>query len=140
LLAKSHFENLMAYTSGSIWAYPNNKNTSHVCIKSISKQVGDRQINKPIKGRTKAAHTLLLAGGKFTPHDLRRTGATMMGRLRVAPEVIEKCLNHTEENKLKKTYQQQELIVEQRQAWQDLGVKLELILNQPINVILMRQA
>lgn len=31
----------------------------------------------------------------FTPHDLRRTMATHMADLGVAPHVIEKCLNHT---------------------------------------------
>jgi hypothetical protein len=33
-------------------------------------------------------------GGGWTPHDLRRTGATMMGELGVMGEGIERCLNH----------------------------------------------
>jgi len=35
--------------------------------------------------------------GPWTPHDLRRTFATRLGGLRVAPHVIEKLLNHTPE-------------------------------------------
>lgn len=126
--AKVQFERLALHKEHDIWIYPDLKKTSHVCTKSISKQVGDRQRETPLRGRSKAANTLLLSGGQFTPHDLRRTGATMMGRMRVSPEVIEKCLNHTEESKLKKTYQHQELKEEQREAWRLLGSQLSLLL------------
>jgi hypothetical protein len=41
----------------------------------------------------------------------------MMGNLLIQPDVIEKCLNHTEENKVKRIYQRQELKLEQAEAW-----------------------
>jgi hypothetical protein len=63
-----------------------------------------------------------------------------MGNLRVQPDVIEKCLNHTEESKLKRTYQQQAMVEEQREAWRLLGDRLSLVLNDDGNVMLMRYA
>jgi integrase len=53
-----------------------------------------------MKNRAKATGALLLKGGAWTPHDLRRTGATMMGRLGVRLDVIEKCLNHVEQKRI----------------------------------------
>jgi hypothetical protein len=52
-----------------------------------------------------------------------------MGNLKVAPDVIEKCLNHTEENKVKRIYQRQELKAEQAEAWRLLGDRLNLLVN-----------
>jgi integrase len=68
-----------------------------------------------------------LSGGKWTPHDLRHTGTTIMGNLGILPDIIEKCLNHTEQNKMKRVYQRQELKAEQSQAWRQLGNRLELL-------------
>jgi integrase len=61
-----------------------------------------------------------LPGGRWTPHDLRRTGATLMGELGVHGNVIEKCLNHFEQNAIKHT---QRTIREQEEAdaWRVLG-------------------
>ena len=47
-----------------------------------------------------------------------------MGDLGIAPDVTEKCLNHTGENKVKRIYQRQKLEKEQAQAWQVLGENL----------------
>lgn len=69
-----------------------------------------------------------MSGGAWTPHDLRRTGATTMGELGVMGEVIERCLNHVEQNKLKRIYQRHELKTEQREAWRLLGERIALIL------------
>lgn len=124
------FETLISLKNSDKWIFPNTKNTNHVCEKSMTKQVGDRQLaddRKPMSGRSKYCRTLKLANGKWTPHDLRRTGATIMGNLGVRPDVIEKCLNHIEQNKMKKTYQHQALIAEQQQAWKLLGERLEVL-------------
>ena len=82
-----------------------------------------------MRHRTKATGALLLFGGAWTPHDLRRTGATMMGELYVMGEVIERCLNHVERNKLKRMYQRHELKAEQREAWRLLGERIALPLS-----------
>jgi hypothetical protein len=50
-----------------------------------------------------------------------------MGDLGIHGDVIEKCLNHTEQNRMKRIYQRHELKTEQRQAWQLLGERLELL-------------
>jgi hypothetical protein len=42
--------------------------------------------------------------------------------------VIERCLNHREPNKVRRTYQRQEMIEKQRQGWRVLGEQLEMIL------------
>jgi hypothetical protein len=50
-----------------------------------------------------------------------------MGELGVHGDVIEKCLNHTEENKIKRTYQRAIRQQEQIEAWQKLGDRLDLL-------------
>lgn len=124
------WKELLKHKRSTIWVYPNTDNTDHVCEKSISKQISDRQLvddRKPMSGRSKQAHALILPNGKWTPHDLRRTGATLMGSLGVRPDVIELCLNHIEQNKMKKTYQLHTLVPEQKEAWQRLGNRLYLL-------------
>ena len=107
---------------------------------NITVQITGRQAKTILSNRTKNSQALVLNGGKWTPHDLRRTGATIMGNLKVAPDVIEKCLNHTEENKIKRIYQRQELKAEQAEAWRVLGERLHLLVNINIsNVVLMHQ-
>ena len=54
---------------------------------------------------SKDVDALVLPGGKWTPHDLRRTAATTMAELGALPDVVEKCLNHTEVGKVKRIYQ-----------------------------------
>lgn len=78
-------------------------------------------------GRSKHCEALCLIGGKWTPHDLRRTGATMMTMLGVLPEVAERCLNHAEENKVKRIYQRHSYEKEMREAWVLLGERLSLL-------------
>ena len=121
------------------WVYPNRTGTGAVCPKTITKQLGDRQRGglPPMKGRARAelSGTLELVGGRWGPHDLRRTGATMMVKLGVLPEVAERCLNHTEENKVKRIYQRHSYESEMRQAWVLLGDRLELLLTGADNVV-----
>ncbi len=69
----------------------------------------------------------MLSNGDWTPHDLRRTGATFMQSLGVGPGIIERVLNHTEPNKLKRTYQTYAYGKEMREAWRLLGDKLALL-------------
>ena len=61
----------------------------------------------------------------------------MMGELGVMGEVIERCLNHVEQNKLKRIYQRHELKAEQKEAWRRLGERLTLLhaLEEPQNIV-----
>lgn len=133
------FRRLREFASSETWVFPNRDGSSHVCEKSITKQVDGRQTATVLSGRSKNTQALVLEGGKWTPHDLRRTGATLMGTLRIQPDVIEKCLNHTEENKMKRVYQRQELKAEQADAWRVLGERLGLLAAMDgSNVVLMK--
>jgi integrase len=110
------------------WVLSAKHNDGPVCVKSLTKQIGDRQRDAaPMKNRTPLIDTLKLPGGKWTPHDLRRTGATMMGALGVQSEVIERCLNHKEQNTLKRIYQRHDFRAEMRAAWHLLGARLDLL-------------
>jgi integrase len=127
--AVRQFEYVRAHNGNSAWCYPNTDDSGPVCSKTVTKQLGDRQ-RQPDQGtmsrRSAKAQALLLPGGKWTPHDLRRTGATVMTALGVLPEVAERCLNHTEENKVKRTYQRHSYTNEMSEAWNRLGEHLDL--------------
>jgi len=140
--ALHQFQTLHAITGMTPWLFPNSELTAPVCSKSTTKQVGDRQrYDKPImKNRSQDAHALELPGGRWVPHDLRRTAATMMVQLGVLPDVVEKCLNHTEPNKLKRIYQRASYEVPMREAWRLLGERLDLLANKPANVVMLRAA
>jgi integrase len=133
--ALSQFKRLHDYRQSETWLYPNTSGANHVCEKSITKQIDGRQNDTVYSNRSKNNQALVLPCGKWTPHDLRRTGATMMGNLGVQGDVIEKCLNHTQENTLKRVYQHQALKAEQAEAWRVLGERLELLTGGNPNVI-----
>lgn len=121
----------------SDFVLPARRHQGHVCEKSLAKQIGDRQRGdkKPMSRRSPQTNSLTFPGGRWTPHDLRRTGATVMGNLGVRPDVIEKCLNHVEQNRLKRIYQRQTLRPEMREAWKALGEHLTLLSAESSNVI-----
>jgi integrase len=125
--ALNQFERLATFRESDIWLFQDRTKTTHVSEKSISKQINDRQTDRIRSNKSQHKDALKLAGGKWMPHDLRRTGATLMGNLGILPDVIEKCLNHTEQNKMKRVYQRQELKMEQAEAWRKLGERLDLL-------------
>ena len=51
----------------------------------------------------------------------------MMVHLGVLPDVVEKCLTHTEPNKLKRIYQRASYENPMRDAWRLLGDRLDLL-------------
>lgn len=131
-LAVAQFKRVYTINSSLAWCYPNVTNDGAVSSKTVTKQLGDRQRlteESIISGRSVNSRALLLPGGKWTPHDLRRTGATMMTALGVLPEVAERCLNHMEENKIKRTYQRHSYQSEMADAWRRLGEHLESLVS-----------
>lgn len=113
--------------------------------KSLSKLVLDRQRPegyRPLANRKAAGlRALVLPGGPWVPHDLRRTAATLMQALGVAPAVIEKALNHTEPRRLVATYQRYDYRTERRDAFNRLGEHLErLALGEAARVVALRRA
>ncbi len=141
-MALRQFEVLRQHTGLTAWVFPASRLNGPVCTKTCTKQVADRQRGdgEPMSGRTKQTNSLALANGKWTPHDLRRTGATLMGELGVLPEVIERCLNHTEQTKVKRIYQRAQYEAPMREAWQLLGDRLTMLANKPGNVVTLARA
>lgn len=128
---------LQKLTGETPWLFPaKNVDTGHVDVKSVSKQIGDRQ--EQFKNRTgklkgrRQDNTLVLAdgaNGDWTPHDLRRTGATMMQALGVSLDVIDRCQNHVlPGSKVRRAYMHHNYADEKRDAWHRLGIRLEVIL------------
>jgi len=95
--------------------------------------LSDRQTRaKPIKGR-KNSTILDLPGGHWTQHDLRRTGATIMGELDISSDVIDLCLNHKKAKKTTRTYQRQTMLPQRQEAFDILGSHLTKLLGEPAN-------
>lgn len=98
--------------------------------KTLTHNVGDRQTDKPKKGRTQQSDELVLPGGRWTPHDLRRTLATQMGELGVNQDAINRCINHIIGDVITQTYQLQELRTQMRSAWNLWGARLEVLISE----------
>ena len=140
--ALQQFRQLQEKTGHSEWCFPARNTEGHVCVKSMSKQVGDRQAmfkkgndgkpRQPMKNR-KHDNTLVLSGGEngaWTPHDLRRTGATQMQSLGVSLEIIDRCQNHVlPGSKVRRHYLHHDYAEEKREAWRLLGSRLSIILS-----------
>ncbi|AXF20424.1 hypothetical protein CUJ89_07985 [Burkholderia pyrrocinia] len=131
--ATTHMSALLQLSNGKEWLLParqhNDKPETHIDLKSITKQVADRQLVFYERGahtnRTAKTNSLVLGDEKWTPHDLRRTAATLMQATGVLPTVIDKCMNHREQNRMKRIYQRYPYTVEKRAAWHLLGARLE---------------
>ena len=134
--ALRQFRALHEISGSTDWCYPARDGLDHLSEKTVTKQVGDRQMRfktrKALKHR-RTDDSLVLAGGsrgEWTPHDLRRTAATMMQSLRVSPDVIDRCQNHAMlGSKVRRHYLHYDYADEKREAWRLLGERLELILS-----------
>jgi integrase len=137
--ASRQFESLRRISSeDSKWCFPARNATvgdNHVCIKSFSKQIGDRQMQfkdrKPLKNRKNDNSLVISKGrnGEWTPHDLRRTAATMMQSLGVSLDVIDRCQNHIiAGSKVRRHYMHYDYAKEKADAWCLLGARIDSIL------------
>nr|BFD40989.1 site-specific integrase [Pseudomonas sp. FFPRI_1] len=130
------FQELKALTGDSQWCFPNKQDDGHVDLKVVSKQVGDRQArfkNRKALSRRRHDNTLVLADGQngdWTPHDLRRTGATMMQALGVSLDVIDRCQNHVlAGSRVRRHYLHHDYAEEKKYAWNLLGDRLNEVLS-----------
>ncbi len=140
---RRQFEELHALTGHTPWCFPNQSETSHRQSQTIAKQVGDRQCRfkkdkeggerKPMSKR-RHDDTLVLANGvngAWTPHDMRRTGATMMQALKVPLDIIDRCQNHVMRgSKVRRHYLHYDYADEKKEAWRLLGERIEAILSE----------
>ena len=110
----------------SPWVFSNDAGDGPVGVKTLGKQLSDRQ--RETKGRCADARVddgVVLAGGRWTAHDLRRTAATFMAALGVSGDVIDECLNHVIESRVRRTYIRDRRIAQQAQAFDALGKFLD---------------
>ncbi|RUS67795.1 Prophage integrase IntA [Saezia sanguinis] len=136
--ALKQFKALYMLTGKSQWCFPNDNQTNHLYVKSVTKSIKDRQVmfsERKSEGR-KSNNSLVLSdgvNGKWTPHDMRRTGATNMQKLKIEAHVIDRCQNHVTDsgNKIRKVYQLYDFADEKKEAWEKWGARLEEILCSP---------
>ncbi|WP_213909004.1 tyrosine-type recombinase/integrase [Stutzerimonas nitrititolerans] len=134
--AIEQFKRLKKETGNTPFCFPGKDGQGHVDTKTVSKLIGDRQCrfknrSKPMAGRHHDDSLVLSKGarGEWTPHDLRRTGATMMQELGVTLEIIDRCQNHLlGGSKVRRHYLHHDYAKEKTEAWRLLGEKLESIL------------
>jgi integrase len=138
------FRQLYELTCYSQWCFPARNKPGPLDVKAIAKQIGDRQSTfkrskdgaPRVRMKNRAHGDLLVLGdgrsGAWTPHDLRRTGATIMQGLGVSLEVIERCQNHVlPGSKVRRHYLHHDYANEKREAWRLLGDRLSQIWQQP---------
>lgn len=124
-------ESLPESTEATPWVFPARDATRPVCVKSLGKQFADRQRSpeQRMSGRSKHTESLMLQGGRWTAHDLRRTAGTLMGGMGFSGDVIDECLNHIIESRTRRTYIRDRRVSEQALAFDALGHKLQSIIN-----------
>ncbi len=121
---------LQGLTGHTNWLYPGLDESKPVNRKQATNHARDRQRpvgEKPIQGRTVETRSLVVGGEQWKPHDLRRSGTTLMQRMGIPTEISERCLNHTEGNKTKQTYHRHDYDNEMKRAWFLLGEALSVI-------------
>lgn len=113
------------------WVFPNSAATGPVCVKSFGKQISDRQRQpeQRMSGRSKNTDSLSLSGGRWTAHDLRRTAATLMAETGISGDVIDECLNHVIESRVRRIYIRDRREADQARAFEALGQRLQAVLN-----------
>lgn len=133
--ALEQFTILKQFTGHTLFCFPSRDENSHMDTKSISKLIGDRQCSlkdrsKPLRGRHHDDSLVVNHGtnGEWTPHDLRRTGATLMQELGVTLEIIDRCQNHRlGGSKVRRHYLHYVYAKEKKKAWDMLGQHLRVI-------------
>jgi integrase len=98
-------EELKEQADGSPWVMAGKNPKKHA-----DEKIFGHAIRRLVK-----AKTLVLAGGPFTIHDLRRTARTHLGKLRVPLHIAERCLNHSL-GKIVHTYDQFDDLEQRREA------------------------
>jgi integrase len=119
------FNKMHKISGNTEWVFPSRNKDKHICEKSFSKQIGDRQIifkNRTKKLKNRSENNLLVIGKtEWTIHDLRRTGATIMQKLKIPRDIINLCQNHTIGSKVDRHYLHHDYFNEKKDAWCALG-------------------
>jgi integrase len=101
----------------------------------------------PVSGFTRARQRLAatmadLTGAEiepFTLHDLRRTAATGMAGLGIAPHVVDRVLNHStgKISGVARIYNRHEYLSERKAAVESWATHIDRLLNQSSNIVLL---
>ena len=142
--ARARVEELLALSEGG-WLIAGRAPGTPPDEKALARLLKDRQRPEGaalLANRTRThSQALILPGGPWTPHDLRRSAATLMQGRGVLPAVIEKCLNHIEARGVVAVYQRSEYLPERRDAFNRLGDHLQrLTQGEPARVVALRVA
>lgn len=117
----------LARVMGSQYLFPATFTNGAINKKTFTKLIADRQRpgKSALTGRTPLVDALVLTGGRWTPHDLRRTCATWMVQYCDVSEVVANyCLNHMPADHMARVYIRAEYGARMRAAWQALGEEL----------------
>lgn len=135
------FKELHKLSGHSEWLFPGrSKVRPHIDPKNFSKQIGERQRGpdaKLLKNRSRHHSTLILPGGHWTVHDLRRTASTQMQMLGISPHIIDECQNHRTGGTVRRRYQHGIYYDDMRTAWSLLGRSLGALCEAPPSAQLM---
>lgn len=124
------FKRLKSYNLHTIFCFPDATGKAPVDVRTITKQVAARQLQFKDRKTPLSPHlstlssSLVVSGGEWVPHDLRRSSASLMQSLGVDRYVIERALNHVEENRMQRIYQRHDYKAELKDAWAKVGEAL----------------
>ena len=113
-MALELLDDIKALSEESRWLFPARRGNGHRTRPAISRAV--------IRNRE------VFGIEPFTPHDLRRSVRTQLGKLRVPPHIAEKVINHTV-SKMEKTYDRYDYLDEKREALERWSERLQRIID-----------
>lgn len=119
-LALKILQQIKKESNNSKWLFPSPNNGVHITPESI-----DHAIRRSDDAFKKIKH--------FTPHDLRRTTASLMTALGVSRLVVSKLLNHVE-NSVTAIYDRHSYDKEKKQAMEKWGIKLKEMISENTGV------
>jgi integrase len=111
-LAIELLDQIKTLSSNSKWAFPSPTSDSHVAPLSLS-----RALNRSTFEKLEP----------LTPHDLRRTGATLMTAIGIPRLVVSKILNHVDSS-ITSIYDRHSYDSEKKQALEAWGRKLKQLI------------
>jgi integrase len=120
--------------AGRFGTEPLNRKAMACALRGTKKKVGGKLVTKTI------GICELLGMKPFTPHDLRRTAASLMGNIKVPRSTISLCLDHTVKSDDQgavssvtgRHYDQDPRIAEKREALQRLADEIRRIVGEPV--------
>ncbi len=131
----SLFKELQDYADRSVWVIPGRGEGG-------KEPIADKVLGKAVrrmfalKIQVDGEGVPLIDIPPFSPHDLRRTMRTHLSRLKIAPHICERCLNHSI-GRIVQTYDHHDYLDERREALEKWANAVDLAVNERDNVVVM---